>query len=296
MTCAEPGPLELSLLYRGPLASCNYDCPYCPFAKRVDPPAALAADRAALVRFLDWVESRAGDRLSILFTPWGEALIRKAYQEAMVRLSRLPQVAKVAIQTNLSCRLDWVARCDLASLGLWCTYHPGQVAREDFLARCRQLDRMGARYSVGVVGLREHFEEIERLRGELASGVYLWVNAYKREAAYYTEADVRRLEAVDPLFAWNNRRHPSQGRACRTGSTVVSVDGDGTVRRCHFVPEVIGNLYEPGFERALAPRSCTNATCGCHIGYVNMDELDLYGVFGGIGGVGGGVLERIPAG
>jgi hypothetical protein len=35
---------------------------------------------------------------------------------------------------------------------------------------------------------------------------------------------------------------------------------------------------------------CGNATCGCHIGYVHMDELKLYEVFGE------GVLERIPAG
>ena len=41
-------PVDLSLLYRGPLASCNYDCPYCPFAKRRDSPQLLRADRAAL--------------------------------------------------------------------------------------------------------------------------------------------------------------------------------------------------------------------------------------------------------
>ena len=26
--------MDLTLRYRGPLASCDYDCPYCPFAKR----------------------------------------------------------------------------------------------------------------------------------------------------------------------------------------------------------------------------------------------------------------------
>ena len=36
----------------------------------------------------------------------------------------------------------------------------------------------------------------------------------------------------------------------------------------------------------LTARPCTNATCGCHIGYVHMNELDLYSVFGD------GVLER----
>jgi hypothetical protein len=70
---------------------------------------------------------------------------------------------------------------------------------------------------------------------------------------------------------------------------VISVDGDGTARRCHFIGTPIGNIYEPGFEQALLPRPCTNATCGCHIGYVHMPERGLYEVFGD------GVLERIPA-
>jgi hypothetical protein len=68
------------------------------------------------------------------------------------------------------------------------------------------------------------------------------------------------------------------------------VDGDGTVRRCHFIREPIANLYEPGLEAALVERPCTNATCSCHIGYVHLDHLGLYRVFEG------GVLERIPAG
>jgi len=62
------------------------------------------------------------------------------------------------------------------------------------------------------------------------------------------------------------------------------------MRRCHFIREVIGNIYEPGFENALRETPCANATCGCHIGYVHMDELKLYEVFGE------GVLKRIPAG
>jgi hypothetical protein len=65
------------------------------------------------------------------------------------------------------------------------------------------------------------------------------------------------------------------------------VDGDGTMRRCHFIRAPIGNLYERGWEAALHPTPCTNETCGCHIGYVHMPELGLYDVFGD------GVLERV---
>src|SRR5262245_8293830 len=82
---------ELMLLYRGPLASCNYDCPYCPFAKRRDSREELAADRAALERFTGWIEQKPNKhRFSILFTPWGEGLVRSWYREALVRLSHQP--------------------------------------------------------------------------------------------------------------------------------------------------------------------------------------------------------------
>jgi len=281
--------LNLSILYRGSLASCNYGCPYCPFAKRHDTREALSRDYAALARFVDWVEARPADRFKILFTPWGEALIRRPYREAMVRLSHLAHLDRVAIQTNLSCELDWVAACDLRRVAFWCTYHPGEVAREAFIDRCRRLDRIGARYSVGIVGLNEHLDEIDALRAALAPSTYLWVNAYKRVANYYSPAEIERIVAVDPLFELNLEVYRSRGRACRAGEEMITVDADGNVRRCHFVRDVIGNIYHPAFEQALRPRPCSGEACRCHIGYVHMRDLDLYTLFGD------GVLERIPA-
>lgn len=281
--------MNLSILYRGPLSSCNYGCPYCPFAKHHENAAEHRADAAALDRFLGWVEAQAGKHtLSVFFTPWGEALIQRRYQAAFIRLTNLPHVAKVTIQTNLSCKLGWVEQCDKSRMALWTTYHPGEVARDRFLSQCRELTARGVAYSVGVVGMREHIEEIEALRGLLPDDVYLWVNAYKRLPEYYTPDDLARLEAVDPLFPVNNLRHPSAGRACKTGESVFSVDGDGTMRRCHFIREEIGNLYSPDWETALRPRPCTNDTCGCHIGYVHLPHLGLEATFGA------GILERIP--
>jgi MoaA/NifB/PqqE/SkfB family radical SAM enzyme len=280
--------LNLSILYRGPLSSCNYGCTYCPFAKHAESAAELSADRCALERFTDWVSRRSDDRIGILFTPWGEALIRRWYQEALVRLTRLPHVTRAAIQTNLSCRLDWVEECDKERLALWSTFHPTEVTRERFIEKCRELDRRGVRFSVGAVGLKEHYKEIAALRRELPAHIYVWINAYKRDPHYYTDDDLHRFEAIDALFPINTHHHPSLARSCRCGTSVVSVDGDGTLRRCHFVKEPIGNIYEDGFEQALYDRPCPNATCGCHIGYVHLDYLRLYEVFGE------GVLERIP--
>ncbi|BFO17783.1 hypothetical protein SHKM778_41710 [Streptomyces sp. KM77-8] len=70
---SETRPMDLTLLYRGPLASCDYDCPYCPFAKRRDSREQLRADRACLERFADWAEAQTADRLSLLFTPGARA-------------------------------------------------------------------------------------------------------------------------------------------------------------------------------------------------------------------------------
>jgi MoaA/NifB/PqqE/SkfB family radical SAM enzyme len=280
--------MNLSILYRGPLSSCNYACGYCPFAKRTESADELARDRACLERFVRWVGDRSSGTVGVLFTPWGEALVRRWYQEALATLSWMPHVCKAAIQTNLSCKLDWIDSCDLGKLALWCTYHPGETTRERFLAACSSLSGRGARYSVGVVGLKEHFGEIAALRDELPGDVYLWVNAYKREPDYYTPAMVESLTRVDPLFPFNNRYHLSLGEPCRAGRSVISVDGEGTVRRCHFIDRPIGNLYAPDFERCLIDRPCTNDSCGCHIGYVHLDRLGLYDVFGN------GVLERVP--
>lgn len=281
-------PLALSILYRGDLSSCNYDCPYCPFAKHWESPEELQRDREGLTRFVEWASARTHDRLSVFFTPWGEALVRNWYRRAIHELSHLPQVHKVAVQTNLSCALNWLKAARREKLGLWCTFHPRQVDRAAFLAKCAQLRELGVRHSVGCVGLREHRTEIEALRRDLPAETYLWINAFKSTPKYYDEALIEAFEQIDPLFPINNTRHASKGRECRTGHQVITVDGRGDMRRCHFVDQIIGNLYEPDFENALAPRVCPNATCGCHIGYVHLPHLKLDAVFGD------GLLERSP--
>lgn len=279
--------LNLQILYRGPLSSCNYGCDYCPFAKRAETDAEHLADGAALERFVRWVEGFEG-KISVFFTPWGEALIRRRYQKAIARLTNLAHVEKIAIQTNGSCRFDWAEHCDKTKLGLWVTYHPTQISRERFVARCQEMLRRELRFSVGVVGLKEHFAEIAALREILPREVYLWVNAFKRVEGYYSDADADFLTAIDRLFPINNQRHASLGKACKTGETVISLDGDGTIRRCHFVKTPMGNLYHDDLSQILGPRACPNENCGCHIGYVHLPHLGMGETFGA------GILERIP--
>ncbi|MGL6072751.1 MAG: STM4011 family radical SAM protein [Fimbriiglobus sp.] len=280
--------MNLSILYRGPLSSCNYACSYCPFAKHTETSAELAHDRACLERFVGWVAGQGTENFGILFTPWGEALVRRWYQTAIAELTHLSHVRKVAIQTNLSCKLDWLESCDKSKLGLWCTYHPPEVERARFVAKCEELSAAGVRFSVGVVGKTEHLGEIAAMREALPKSVYLWVNAYKREPNYYTPEMLKDLTTIDPHFPTNNQYHPSLGDACQAGETVFTVDGDGEMRRCHFIDRRIGNIYEPTWREGLKARPCTNDTCGCHIGYVHLHKLSLERVYGP------GILERIP--
>lgn len=184
--------------------------------------------------------------------------------------------------------MKWLEDADKSRIGLWATYHPGEVGRKRFLARCAELDARGVRYSVGVVGKKGHFEDIEALRAALPAHVYLWVNAFKVGAGYYSEVDLARLGAVDPLFEVNTRRYRTRGLPCGAGETVISVEGDGTARRCHFIERPIGNIYAQDVRELLRPRLCSRVGCECHIGYVHLSEMDAAQVYGD------GLLARIP--
>lgn len=277
------------ILYRGSLSSCNYACSYCPFAKTSNTRAELSKDRDQLTRFVEWTAANKRP-LGILFTPWGEALIHRCYREALNRLSHLPHVKRVAIQTNLSAKLDELSCARVERLRIWATFHPGETDVERFLMRCESLARMGIRFSVGLVGYREHFDAIAALRDQLPEQVYLWINAPKSGGVEYSAQELRFLTSIDPYFRWNLQYWPSQGKACQTGWTSFTVDGEGDVRRCHFVDSIIGNLYRDNIWDRLGRQTCPNRTCGCHIGYVYRDEFQLERLYGD------NLLERIPAG
>lgn len=282
--------MNLSVLYRGPLSSCNYDCRYCPFAKRDETNDQLARDRQGLRQFTAWLGRQARHHWRILFTPWGEALVRPWYRRAVVALSHLPQVDSVAVQTNLSCSLGWIDACRVDRLVLWATYHPTETTRERFLQQVRRLQTLGAGVSVGMVGVPDFLEEIRTMRRLLPSDVYLWINAQQPRARRYTFEEESAFQAIDPHFSLTARRQPSLGQACRTGEVSFTIDGRGDMRRCHFVDGVIGNIHDRDWESALRPRACPNRFCDCFLGKAQLRADSLASFFGQ------NVLERLPAG
>jgi len=272
----------LTITYRGPLSSCNYRCDYCPFASHRSSPEEVRADQEGLARFLDWLATQHdSDDVRLFFAPRGEGLIHSWYQSAIARSSRLPHVQNVAIQTNLSCELDWLEEANRAKVALWTTFHPAQVELDVFLGQCGRLDALGVAYSVGMVGLREHAAIAEHVRRALPKDAYLWINAFKDGGPGYYDADTTaRFKAIDPWFPFSLTEHRSRAQSCRSGASAIAVDGHGVVRRCLFVDEPLGNLYERPLGEMLGEGTCPNDVCRCHIGYVHLDRLGLGQVFG----------------
>ncbi len=277
----------LNILYRGPLESCNYDCSYCPFAKKKNTREELAYDKQCLDRFVAWTDSQ-NRPISILFTPWGEALIRNYYQQSLIKLSQQDNIKKISIQTNLSGNLSWTKSANSDKLALWTTFHPTETTVDRFLEKCNQLQQNNIKYSVGIVGKKENFECIKELKEKIQNRVYFWVNAYKREPDYYSQAEIDWLLEIDPLFSLNNTVYKTKGKACFAGESSISIDGEGNVTRCHFIKEKIGNIYQKSLNQILSSQPCSNDSCRCYIGYMNLKELNLNAIYGDR------VLERIP--
>lgn len=283
--------MKATLYYRGSLSSCNYDCPYCPFSKNKDSAQTLLKDRLQVNRFVEWARDQAdeGHELSIFFNPYGEGLTHRWYREAMVELSHMEHVVKVAIQTNLSAKLDWTWDLNRSKSAFWATYHPGQTREDVFLSQCSHLHRRGLSFSVGVVGVKSAFDAIASLRHALPSDIYMWINAYKDKPDYYSDTEVDYLRGIDPHFDRNLTDYVSYNKPCRTGFDVFYVQGPGLVKRCYKDRNVIGHLYRDGLMGISERRQCRMKCCDCYIGYIHMPELQLEHVYGSR------LLERIPA-
>lgn len=282
--------MKIDLSYRGPLASCNYDCIYCPFAKTFDDAETRRKDKTALARFYSWLCDRQGkDQFRVLFTPWGEALVRSWYRQTLVKLSHLAHVEKVVIQTNMSVNTAWLAEANLDKLALWITFHPSEISLEDFITKTLELDSLGVSYSVGIVGSKENMPYAEQLRKNLNKNTYLWVNAYKDEADYYQPSEQDFYQNIDPLFYVNNQNYPSLNQTCRSAVSAISVNGDGQIQPCHFVTSPLGNIYLQDLHHLLKDQFlCPKNSCDCYIGYRHLEHLKLESVYGER------LLERIP--
>ncbi len=151
---------------------------------------------------------------------------------------------------------------------------------DEFLKQVASVSQRGISLSVGLVGTPAHMELVEEVRRCLPADVYLWVNALQGRRRRYLPEEIARLLAVDPLFLNNLRPQSTLGLPCRTGETSITVDGEGMLRRCHFVDTPLGNIHDPHWVRSLQPRLCPRNQCNCHLGHMHLPHLDLPAIFG----------------
>jgi MoaA/NifB/PqqE/SkfB family radical SAM enzyme len=277
--------MSLLVLFRTRLEWCNYACGYCPWnatARRV-PAEEFRRDEERLRRVLDRV-AELPDPVEFFITPRAEYLVLPYWRDAVARLLALPQVRRVTVQTNLSFDVqEFLGRIDAAKLALWTTYHPGETPADEWEALRRKWDllrRRGVPFSVGIVDVREGLPHLRRLRESLPREVYVWVNAYQREADYYTPEELDAIRRVDPYFDLNNQNYPSRGRPCTAGQRAVYLDDEGDLRRCFFVGEVLGNLFRDGWRRWPEARGCPRDGCHCYVGHMHIVELDFRSIYG----------------
>jgi hypothetical protein len=277
--------MSLLVLFRTRLEWCNYTCHYCPWnaeAHRL-PASAFRDDAARLGRILDRV-AELPRPVEFFITPKAEYLVLPYWRDAVARLTHMPHVERVTVQTNLSFDLppllDAIAPGKLA---LWTTCHPTEIddaGLEALHGRWQLLLARGVPFSVGIVGTRANLPAIRSLRQRLDPGIYLWVNAYKREPEYYTPAELDELRRIDPYFDLNDQHFPSLGRPCSAGHTAVYLDDEGDLRRCFFVGDVLGNLFRDGWTTLDAALACPKPTCHCYVGHMHIVELGFRAIYG----------------
>lgn len=281
-------PENLSVIYRGPIAACNYRCWYCPSASVGFTPVERLNDEMKLSRFLRWVDDNADIAMTLSFQPRGESLIFRCYQQALETLSHQAHVKKVVFQTNLSMPLDWLKNCDTQKLAFSVSFHPSQIAVDEFMASCRELMDGGVAFSVGVVTDRKYMEAINQLRQALPPEVFIWVNRNRMGSTVISDVERVFYQSIDPFFGFTTTDHPSMGLSCAMGQEVLAVEADGTLRHCYFSDGTLGSIYQADWRKLLKARGCPNQTCSDFDGFAHLKYLNLTEDFGDR------VFERIP--
>jgi MoaA/NifB/PqqE/SkfB family radical SAM enzyme len=270
--------MRYTLYYRNYLKSCNYACGYCPFGKTVSSEKMLAKDVEYLQKFVEYLEG-SSEHFNLFFAPRGEALLYAHYRQAIIRLSKLNHIGEIVIQTNLSSSLEWLGEVELGKVILWTTYHPSQVACSSFFQQIEKLRQYPVRFTIGMVGVKENFSEIDRLYQLLQKfsekPPYLWINAYKDKARYYSEAEIAYLMRYDKLFMRNLKNYKCKDMNCKTGKEVFFIEWDGTIHRCWQDKKSLGNLYVEDLTDISASTVCHQKICSCFIGYSHITALQL---------------------
>ncbi|WP_200801336.1 STM4011 family radical SAM protein [Clostridium sp. Marseille-P2415] len=272
-----------TILYRGSLKSCNYNCSYCPFSKHKSSRGELAKDQEQLQRFINSLREQA-PRLgteALMIVPYGEILIHPYYWEGLARISSMETIEAVGAQTNLSFSMAKCLKKYAAAGGhreklrLWATFHPEMTSLSQFIRQCKKLIKEGISFSVGAVGIPENLDLLRQLRECLPEEIYLWINRMDGVKRPYTADEQAAFQSIDPFFAQELGRRQADKSQCLNR---LFVEGDGKLRLCNIGHSLKENWYN--CNGSLPSPECGRAACTCYLAYGGRADYDHSGRFG----------------
>ncbi len=277
-----------NIFFRGEIDFCNYSCSYCPFAKKTLNKEKIQKESENLEKLYIYVKNMQEDA-NIMITPYGEALIHPLYQEFIARISTLENVRKIGIQSNLSVDTNELINtlsnnhADFSKIMLWATFHSEYADIENFCNKANSLSELIS-ISCGIVANRKNYEEIRKLRENLNSDIYLWINAMDKIKNRFSNDEISALSKIDPMFAY-------EFYAKRVDFTNLRDDDFFT---CHSYDKIYVDIQKYSsscfFKKKIAIDSlCNNhKICDCYLGYSNFGNNILDRFFGE------NIIFRIP--
>lgn len=284
-----------TVLYRGILKSCNYQCSYCPLSKRPMSERELLKDRSQWEEFVCSLEEKqqALQTGAVMVVPYGEALIHGWYRKGLARITRIPGMEAAGIQTNLSIGAKKLLEDfsgqggEVEKLRIWATFHPEMTKIQVFSQDVKELSRAGIRICAGAVGAPEHLELLKELKKALPKEVYLWINAMDGLKRPYSPEEIRQWEEIDPYFPRELFTPPGDKELCRKR---LFVEGDGRLRICNISPVLDKSWKElcaeaessldSGNRVSLPEPVCARKRCSCYLAYGGRSDFLNQVLFG----------------
>lgn len=281
-------PYLQQLYYRGVIKSCNYTCSYCPFSKHKHSQREQDQDKKALWDFTAFLCSGGAgqEAVSVLITPYGEALIHDYYWDALTKLTQSPYIKAAGCQTNASFPGSMIERFlalggNPEKLRLWCSFHPEMTSAKAFADRCAQLHSCHIPFCTGAVGDPGALAAIQLLHRSLPPEIYLWINRMDGLPHPYSSVQIRAFQQIDPYFFLEATQKKAVSQQCSGGKTSLFVEADGSCYACNISGRKLGNLYDGSFHSKTSasktsekpPRLCTAKSCSCYLAYCNRTDL-----------------------
>jgi len=280
------------IIYRSRLEWCNFTCEYCYWHNKGDSiklnKQEAADDKIMLHKIIDRLQEKSDFEFEFFFTPAAEVIALPYYRQAMQKLIQLENCRVVTAQTNLSWNVkSFLEKIDQNlkhKIRFWATFHPTEMdesKQEKWIEKVRHLKNEGIKFSVGAVGIKKNIPSIQKMKLVLDDlGIFFWVNAYKRYEGYYNVEEIEALESVDPFFKRNNQFILHKNKPCSAGKSSFYLTDTGDIRRCNWVDDIIGNIYDDNFQPFTENNLCEAARCQCYVGHMMIPSEKYEEVYG----------------